>query len=91
MTFFMTLGESPQAEQVSLLVRALAGPDGARQFKSTKTADRKLAVEHAVEREALATAGKQATLVAAQARKVVAENAEPASGQALQFKTAPEF
>jgi integrase len=70
---------------------ALAGPDGTRQFKSTKTADRKLAMKIAVEWEELATAGKQGTLVAAQARKVVAEITELATGHPLQFKSVEEF
>ena len=45
----------------------------------------------AVEWEELATAGKQGTLVAAQARKVVAEITELATGNPLQFKTVAEF
>ncbi|RFC42305.1 MAG: hypothetical protein DVB28_001966, partial [Verrucomicrobia bacterium] len=36
---------------------AFAGPDGRRQFKSTKTADKKRAMKIAVEWEGLATAG----------------------------------
>ncbi len=45
----------------------------------------------AVEWEELATAGKQGTLVAAQARKVVAEITEVATGHPLQFKSVEEF
>lgn len=70
---------------------AFAGPDGRRQFKSTKTADKKRAAKLAVEWEELATAGKKGTLVAAQARKVVAEITELATGHPLQFKTVTEF
>ena len=70
---------------------AFAGPDGRRQFKSTKTADKKRAMKIAVEWEGLATAGKQGTLVAAQARKVVAEITELATGHPLQFKSVAEF
>lgn len=70
---------------------AFAGPDGRRQFKSTKTTDKKRAAKLAVEWEELSTAGKQGTLMAAQARKVVAEITELATGHPLHFKSVAEF
>jgi integrase len=70
---------------------AFTGADGKRCFKSTKTDDKKLALKIAIEWEELAAAGKRGRLVAAQARKVVSEIAERATGEPLQFKTASEF
>lgn len=70
---------------------AFYGPDGKRVQKSTKTADRSLALKLALEWEAMAQKGKAGALVAAQARRVVAEITEIATGEPLQFKTASEF
>ena len=70
---------------------AFVGPDGKRNFKSTKTTDKRLALKLAIEWEDLSNAGKRGMLVASQARKVVSEIAERATGEPLQFKTASEF
>jgi integrase len=70
---------------------AFVGPDGKRNFKSTKTADKKLALKIAIEWEELASVGKRGVLVASQARKVVSEITERATGEPLQFKTTSEF
>jgi integrase len=70
---------------------AFRGPDGRRIKKSTKTTDRSLAMKLAYEWESLARKGKAGALVAAQARRVVAEITEIATGEPLQFKTAKEF
>ena len=70
---------------------AFCGPDGSRVQKSTKTKDRSLALKLALEWEAMAQKGKAGALVAAQARRVVAEITELATGEPLQFKTAGEF
>ncbi len=70
---------------------AFRGADGRRIKKSTKTTDRSLAMKLALEWESMAQKANVGALVAAQARRVVAEITEIATGEPLQFKTAGEF
>jgi integrase len=61
------------------------GADGRRLRKSTKTSDRKQALRIAVMWEKLAEQGRKGQLVAAQARRVVSEMVEAATGEVLTF------
>lgn len=54
--------------------------------KSTKTADREMALKLAVEWENTAKAGREGVLVESQARKVLSEIVEQATGVPLRFK-----
>jgi integrase len=70
---------------------AYRAPDGTRKQKSTGTTDRRLALKMAVEWESLAISGKKGTLVTAQARRVVSEIVEQATGEPLHFSTAEDY
>ena len=61
------------------------GADGRRLRKSTKTSDRKQALRIAVMWEKIAEQGRKGQLVAAQARRVVSEMVEAATGEVLTF------
>jgi integrase len=72
-------------------VAAFRAPDGRRIKKSTKTADRSKAMKMAVEWENLAKKGREGALVDSQARRVVAEIFEQATGSPLHFKSVEEY
>ena len=66
-------------------VAAFCGADGRRLKKSTKTADRSLAMKLALEWEKAAKAGRSGRLVESQARRVLSEIHEHANGEPLHF------
>ena len=70
---------------------AFRGADGKRFQKSTKTTDRKLALEMAVSWEKTANAGRKGTLTEAQTRKVLSDILETSTGEPLHFATVKEF
>lgn len=67
------------------------GADGKRVWKSTKTKDKAFAKRIAGEWEDLAKKGRSGTLVEAQARKVVSEIMERATGDPIHFQTVVQF
>lgn len=62
---------------------AFYGADGTRKFKSTKTRDRKEALQICVEWEQAAKKARRGSLTAAQARKILAEMVLISSGESL--------
>jgi integrase len=70
---------------------AFRGPDGRRMKKSTKTKDRTKALRLAVEWEELANKGRKGELVVSQARKVVSELVEQATGEPLHFQSVSDY
>jgi integrase len=64
------------------------GADGRRLRKSTKTADGKKAMRLAIEWEKLAETGRRGHLIVTQARRVVDQLVEEATGEGLTFHTA---
>jgi integrase len=67
------------------------GADGKRVWKSTKTKDKAFAKRIAGEWEDLEKKGRTGTLVEAQARKVVSEIVERATGEPVHFQTVQQF
>jgi len=65
--------------------------NGRRRLVSTRTKDRSLALEIALNWERLAKAGKKGELVATQARKVVSELVEQATGESLHFHSSVDY
>ena len=72
-------------------IAAFRGSDGKRKQKSTRTTNRADALRLAVEWERLAKEGREKRLVAAQARKVISEITEQATGEPLHYKSAQEY
>jgi integrase len=72
-------------------IAAFRGSDGKRKQKSTGTSNRADALRLAVEWERLAKDGRGKRLVAAQARKVISEITEQATGEPLHYKNASEY
>jgi len=72
-------------------IAAFRGADGKRKQKSTGTSNRADALKLAVEWERLAKDGRGKRLVAAQARKVISEITEQATGEPLHYKNAREY
>jgi integrase len=70
---------------------AFRGVDGKRKQKSTKTTDRRLALEMAVQWEKAAMAGRSGTITEAQTRKVLNEILEAATGESMHFATVKDF
>ena len=70
---------------------AYRGADGRRLKKSTKTTDRRLAMEMAVQWEKAAMAGRSGTITEVQTRKVLNEILEAATGEPLHFATVKDF
>ena len=70
---------------------AFRGGDGKRKQKSTKTTDRRLALEMAVQWEKVALAGRAGTITEAQTRKVLNEILEAATGEPMHFATVKDF
>ena len=70
---------------------AYRAPDGRRIKKSTRTTNRNVALKLAIEWEQLAEKGQHGALVAAQARKVVSEIVETATGKALHFASIRDY
>jgi integrase len=66
---------------------AFYGPDGRRQFRSTKATDRKTALKICLGWEKAAASARRKELTAAQARKVIAEMVAVSSGETLSFHT----
>jgi integrase len=64
---------------------AFYGPDGRRQFRSTKCTDRKAALKICFGWEQAAVLARRKELVAAQARKVIAEMVAFSSGEVMSF------
>jgi len=72
-------------------IAAFRGADGRRKQKSTGTKNRADALRLAVEWERLASDGRNNRLVAAQARKVISEITEHATGEPLHYKNAKDY
>jgi integrase len=72
-------------------IAAFRGSDGKRKQKSTGTSNRADALRLAVEWERLSKDGRGKRLVAAQARKVISEITEQATGEPLHYKSAQEY
>ena len=70
---------------------AFRGVDGRRKQKSTKTTDRRLALEMAVQWEKAAMAGRSGIITEAQTRKVLNEILEAATGEPMHFATVKDF
>ena len=70
---------------------AYRGADGRRLKKSTKTTDRRLALEMAVQWEKAAMAGRAGTITEVQTRKVLNEILEAATGEPMHFATVKDF
>ena len=70
---------------------AYRGADGRRLKKSTKTTDRRLAMEMAVQWEKAAMAGRSGTITEVQTRKVLNEILEAATGEPMHFATVKDF
>lgn len=70
---------------------AYRGADGRRLKKSTKTTDRRLAMEMAVQWEKAAMAGRSGTITEVQTRKVLNEILEAATGEPIHFATVKDF
>ena len=70
---------------------AFRGGDGKRKQKSTKTTDRRLALEMAVQWEKAAMAGRAGTITEVQTRKVLNEILEAATGEPMHFATVGDF
>jgi len=85
-----SIRKNPQAGTKNWFA-AFRGADGKRKCKSTGTTDRQLASRLALEWEKLAKLGRQGSLTETQARKVVAEIVEEATGTPLQFASAAEY
>lgn len=64
---------------------------GRRRLVSTRTKDRSLALEIALNWERLAKAGQKGELVATQVRKVVSELVEQATGESLHFHSTEDY
>ena len=64
---------------------AFYGADGRRQFRSTKCTDRKAALKICFGWEQAAALARRKELVAAQARKVIAEMVALSSGEVMSF------
>jgi integrase len=67
------------------------GRDGKRVWKSTKSKDKALAKRIAGEWEDLEKKGRNGILIEAQARKVVSEIVERATGESVHFQTVEQF
>ena len=70
---------------------AFRGGDGKRKQKSTKTTDRRLALDMAVQWEKAAMAGRAGTITEVQTRKVLNEILEAATGEPMHFATVEDF
>ncbi|MEI6714156.1 MAG: site-specific integrase [Verrucomicrobiota bacterium] len=90
MTFMASTYKDPKGRSPYWYV-SFFGADGRQVRKSTKTTDKKLADRLAVEWEELADAGRKGSLTETQARKVVSEIVEKATGTPLQFATAADY
>ena len=78
-------------ERSSFWIAAFRGSDGRRKQKSTGTTRRSDALRLALEWECLAKDGREKRLVVAQARKVISEITEQATGEPLHYKSAQEY
>ncbi len=74
-------------EESKYWIASYQDPKGRWLKKSTKTENRSLALKMALEWEKASKAGKAGRFVEAQARKVLSEIAEQATGHAMQFHT----